>query len=374
MLVDGRRVGEFTGVDTQLWRNLTVPVWLDGPTVAVGATPVAPKPGKVVSPIHLDWMSLTSSDPEATVSGNRVLDVNGRATIVRGVNRAGLEQSALGDHLSDKDFGGMASWGVGIVRLQLAHRFWLADSCDYDPGYVDRVDAAVESITSRGMVALIDLHRTTKNQACNTDGDSATRLSDELGVTFWSQVAARYADNPLVAFDLFNEPHDVTPAEWRNGGWIAEQGWQGIGMQQLYDTVRATGAQNLIFVSGIGWAYDVSPLLTNPLNGYGIVAASHVYCPICEPGTVRAGVDTVLLPVAAQYPVVITEFGAQRTDGAYHAALIDWAEAHGIGWAAFTWAAIRPEYFGLIKSWDTMAPNAAGSVVRNALQAAAADA
>jgi hypothetical protein len=44
---------------------------------------------------------------------------------------------------------------------------------------------------------------------------------------------------------------------WLSGGDTGE-GWQGVGMQKLYDTVRAAGADNLVIVGGLDWAYDLS--------------------------------------------------------------------------------------------------------------------
>ena len=35
-------------------------------------------------------------------------------------------------------------------------------------------------------------------------------------------------------------------------------------MQQLYDTVRATGAQNLVIIGGLNWAYDLSGVPAQP--------------------------------------------------------------------------------------------------------------
>src|ERR1035437_2761692 len=83
-------------------------------------------------------------------------------------------------------------------------------------------------------------------------------MADYPGSTeFWSQVAARFANNPLAAFDLYNEAHDISNQVWLNGGTVPKYSifpYQTTGMQQLYDAVRATGARNLVHVSGNNWA------------------------------------------------------------------------------------------------------------------------
>ncbi len=72
---------------------------------------------------------------------------------------------------------------------------------------------------------------------------------------FWAQLAARYKNNALVAFDLYNEPHDITDQVWNGGGTATYNGisFQAAGMQQLYNTIRSQGANNLIFISGNNW-------------------------------------------------------------------------------------------------------------------------
>ena len=69
-------------------------------------------------------------------------------------------------------------------------------------------------------------------------------MADSPGaITFWQEVATRYKDNPLVAFDLFNEPH-VPQSVWLDGGTLRPPTGRpshAAGMQQLYDAVRGTG-------------------------------------------------------------------------------------------------------------------------------------
>ena len=56
-------------------------------------------------------------------------------------------------------------------------------------------------------------------------------------VSFWQQVATRYKNNPLVGFDLYNEPHNISESVWRFGGTVTWKGttYNAAGMQQMYD-------------------------------------------------------------------------------------------------------------------------------------------
>src|SRR5581483_7165189 len=152
------------------------------------------------------------------------------------------------------------------------------------------VDRIVHDVTSLGMLVSIDLHLSAVTP-CGSYGKHA--LPDSKGVRFWQIVATRYRSNPLVAFDLFNEPHGVTDALWRDGGTVTSGGmrYAGVGMQRLYDTVRGTGATNLVFVSGNRWAttYPTTPLSGTSNTVWGV----HAYtCPTktadqggkCTPG------------------------------------------------------------------------------------------
>jgi hypothetical protein len=136
-------------------------------------------------------------------------------------------------------------------------------------------------------------------------------------------------------------------------------------MQQLYDTVRGTGATNLTFVSGTGWAFNADVSLRRPIDGYGIVYATHVYnAP--ETGPLPSNIDKVLPPVAARYPLVMTEFGTRSGTALYNQNAIDYADNLGIGWTAFKWYAL-PSQYALLNDFTTYLPSQAGAPVQAAL-------
>ena len=114
------------------------------------------------------------------------------------------------------------AWGANFVRVSLGEQFWLSSNCDYVPGYESEVDKVVGWITSLGMVALLDLHTNTIG-SCQT-GSQHNMADEAQSPTFLSDLAARYGNpsspeySPLVAFDLYNEPHDISASVWLNGG------------------------------------------------------------------------------------------------------------------------------------------------------------
>jgi hypothetical protein len=233
------------------------------------------------------------------------------------------------------------------------------------------VDQVVHWVTSRGMVALINLHFATYGD-CGTPG--LTAMADSPGaITFWQEVASRYKNNPLVAFDLFNEPQ-VPSSTWLYGGFFRANGeeFQAAGMQQLYDTVRGAGARNLVVVSGLSEA-EQPP--TQLVNGVDIVYGIHAYqCSQFAPPkcTVPHPYDGAI-PLARwvkfsdHNPVLVTEFGFPDygVNGRYNLSVIAFAQSQGWGWSGFAWDGGTDGLFDLVQNkpasdGTTIEPNQGG--------------
>jgi hypothetical protein len=226
------------------------------------------------------------------------------------------------------------------------------------------------------MVALVDLH---KNSVVACGAVKPQKMADSTALEFWRQVATRYRSNPLVAFDLYNEPHDISDDVWLRGGRIvAGNGvaYTAAGMQQMYDAVRSTGARNLVIVSGNDWANRLPRELSGAENvAYGV----HVYtCPTstdpasCTPDPMDPSPTlNNYTSVAATSPVVISEFGwPSAADGRYAAHVISYARDHGWGWIAFAWDGGNAGDFSLLATMNsTYQPSPAGMPVLTGLNA-----
>ena len=296
-------------------------------------------------------------------TGNKIYDANNKPVIFRGFSRTGLEGQVLDDGTSvakpptADDITHAKLWGANLIRVTLGAQKWLP-GCYQDPAYISKVDEAVQIITSRGMVALLDLHFNTI-KACGRAGQQPMADAPN-SLTFWSQVAARYKNQPLVAFDLYNEPHDITEAVWRNGGTLTWKGttYQAAGMQQMYNAVRNAGANNLVIATGMSWGN--LPPNNGPLAGTNIIYGIHSYtCPQTPPpnctGHLNPWEGSVFLKrwvnFAKTKPVMVTEFGwPNPADGRYVESLLTYAEAHGWGWQLFTWGASTIGRFALLST------------------------
>jgi hypothetical protein len=129
-------------------------------------------------------------------------------------------------------------WKANTVRLNTC----LPEGCPYTPIRNERnddLDALVEEYTDQGLVVMIALHQVEPG----TWPDEATL--DRM-VAWWSDIAARYADEPYVWFNLLNEPGSDEPASRR---WVDVN-------RRLLGAVRSTGARNLVVVDGTGWGQE----------------------------------------------------------------------------------------------------------------------
>ena len=92
-------------------------------------------------------------------------------------------------------------------------------------------------------------------------------------------------------------------------------------------------------MSGLTWANDLTEwrehLPVDPENA--LVAGFHLYnfnrciTPACWSDTVE--------PIAREYPVVTAELGEDTCDSAFIERYMDWADARGISYLAWTWNA-----------------------------------
>lgn len=291
-----------------------------------------------------------------TTKGNRIVDAHGAPVVLRGFNRPGQWDTARPGGLDEPDIAAMKAWGANVVRLTLGQQLWLPGCPDHDPAYAAAVDQAVRWVTERGMLAVLDLHF----GAPTCSGAGANPMPDTRSVNFWTSVATRYRNAPLVAFDLYNEPFGVSPEVWLHGGpAVTVQGrpYTAVGMQTLYDAVRGTGARNLVLVGGLARASMLPG--TARVRGTDVVWAVHAYN--CDVPWRCSGPDSRWLlsrfdQVGTQLPVVVSEFGfpaGRSADGtAFNAGVIAYAEARGWGWAAWAWdvhgTCLPLQYFNLL--------------------------
>jgi endoglucanase len=328
-----------------------------------------------------------------SAAGNHIWR-NGRVFTFHGVNRDSLEWGRYnwggcgGDgHFTNTDFDRIASWKVTSVRIPLSEAAWLGRRCD-PAAYASLVDAAVAKANARGMYAILDLHWSDVGGLAPCDSGCRTGqqpMPDAGSLTFWRQVAERYGGNPGVVFDLYNEPHGVSWGCWRNGGCTVTSSttnpatgqkvaYTAVGMQQLYNAVRASAPSTLVLVAGLDWAYDLSGVTNGfALAGTNVAYDTHVYVRWHYTTT---DWDAHFGGVTKAFPVTATEFGSTDCSTTVTSPLLGYLDApmgvsaNAISWAIWSWNS--PGSCGqpsVVADWSGTPLAGQGQLVHDALQA-----
>src|SRR5205823_4142416 len=208
------------------------------------------------------------------VTANHLVDGNGTAIRLLGVNRSGTEYACIQgwgifDGPNDAaSVAAMAAWHINVVRIPLNEDCWLningVNAAYAGATYQSAIQTYVNLLHQRGLYAILELH------------------------------------------------------------------WNAPG------TSRATGATQAIMVGGLAWSNDLSGWLVNkpsdPANA--LVASFHNYnFNVCKLSCWNSTVATL----AAQVPLVTGEIGENDCAHGYIDQYMSWADAHGISYLGWTW-------------------------------------
>ena len=322
------------------------------------------------------------------VVGTKILNSRGEPVLLRGVNAASMEWSSDGQgHILDTVNKAIHDWHVNIIRLPLTQDRWFGKAPEQTDGgqsYRALVRQIVNVCETNRCYVILDLHWSDCNEWGKNIGQHS--MPDTNSVAFWIDFAPVYANNPAVLFDLYNEPHDVSWEVWLHGGIVKDKPnnrrqmrdpktFQAVGMQQLLDTVRATGAKNVVIAGGLDWAYDFSGILdghqlSDP-HGNGVIYANHCY------DNKNDSVDAWIAKMeiaSAKLPVIVTEFGGNAGPSRVVAAdnwllhVMKALDEHHWSWTAWDLhPGARPS---LIADWDYTPTEKFGVYVKQALATA----
>lgn len=136
---------------------------------------------------------------ELRVSGNRLVDPEGREVWLQGVAIPGLEIRPEGHGAIRSTIEAVENWNANCIRLAVSDTFWrgegkpgneTAGQTDGGAAYRAVIDAAVNAAANRGAYLVIDLH--------------VYRAIRAEHLAFWTDVATKYKNHPAVLFDLIN--------------------------------------------------------------------------------------------------------------------------------------------------------------------------
>jgi endoglucanase len=165
----------------------------------------------------------------------------------RGVNLSGAEfgdvlpgvegvdytfpTAAQVDYFTSK---GMNTFRVGFKweRLQPAANGELVEA------YATKLDALVAYATSKQATVILNPHNFARYYGVPV---GSPQVPEAVFADVWRRLALRYGSNPLVMFNLVNEPHDLPTEQWVSSANAAIL------------AIRTAGAANTIIVPGNAW-------------------------------------------------------------------------------------------------------------------------
>jgi endoglucanase len=396
------------------------------------ASPAASAPAAESSAAALpDAPIPKSAIPVVKVSGNKLVDGNGNTLQLRGVDVSALEfypiSNAGGDYWGGQrpNMKAIRAWKANAIRVPLNEQSYLGQTCyqgspkprgqraDPSGKYKAVVRAVVDEATSAGMYVILDLHKNAPPavlpgsaqpvQICSISQMQQEMADAANSIAFWTALAGDYKDRPNVIFDLFNEPHidnfvpppGASEPNWailRDGGTgkliygndqALQQSWKSAGMQEMLDAVRATGARNVVMVSTLSWAQDLSRWLQfvpkdpakqmalswHAYPQYGKAYGTPEYN---EPGLGNGSYRFAEGILSAGYPIIVGETGDQSSPGTRATPFIDillpWADTHNVSVLGWGWNAWGAASANLIKDASGTPTDGYGKAFRSWLQ------
>lgn len=296
------------------------------------------------------------------VEGNRFISAAGDTVLFRGVSISDPDKLAGQGHWTKEHFEHVKDLGAMLVRIPVHPVAWR----DRTPaGYLQLLDQAVGWCTELGMYVIIDWH-TIGNLHMELFQDPMYDTTQKETFEFWRAVSRHYTGHNTVAFyELFNEP-TIYRGQLGSASW---SDWREL-VEDMISLIRSYDTETIPLVAGFDWAYDLTPLRTDPVRAAGIAYVTHPYeHKRTQPWEPKWEEDFGF--AAATYPVMATEFGFGVRPGEeigpdhYGYAIVNYLEERGMSWVAWVY---DPEWWPrMLKSWDTYDLTESGDFFRRAM-------
>lgn len=234
------------------------------------------------------------------VKGNQLVTADLDTFIFRGLNASDPDRLASIGHWNAEYFDEIKKWGANLVRLPVHPTAWRKRGQEE---YLKLLDQGVQWARERDLYVIIDWH-SIGNLRSELYQHPMYETTHKETFEFWRTMAQHYKDEPTVAFfELFNEP-TVFNGQLGVCSWPQ---WREL-MEECITIIRAHGCPAVPLVAGFNWAYDLTPVATDPIRAEGIAYVSHPY-PMkrAKPWEAQWTKDWGF--VAEKYPVVLTEIG-----------------------------------------------------------------
>ncbi len=287
--------------------------------------------------------------PLIRVEGNKFVDPSGKTVLFRGIAISDPDKVEKQGHWNKNHFEQVKVLGGNIVRIPIHPVAWRERT---PQKYMELIDQAVEWCTDLKMYIIIDWH-TIGNLEMEMFQDPMYVTTKQETYDFWRKIAQRYAGHNTIAFyELFNEPTDYRGQL----GVCPWSSWKKL-CENMITIMRSFDPETIPLVGGFDWAYDLTPILLEPINAERIGYTTHPYSnKRTEPWEPKWEENFGF--AANKYPVFATEFSSDSREGAidpndvshYSSRIIGYLEGKGISWCIWVF---DPQWGGAkIKSWN----------------------
>jgi aryl-phospho-beta-D-glucosidase BglC (GH1 family) len=297
------------------------------------------------------------------VQGNKFVNSKGETVLFRGMAISDPDKLERQGHWSKKYFEKVKEMGALIIRIPVHPIAWRERT---PLKYLELLDQAVEWSTDLGLYVLIDWH-SIGNLGMEIFQNPMYNTSKQETFQFWRTIAQHFkGNNTVVFYEIFNEP-----TTYRGElGTIAWSEWKKIN-EDIINLIRAYDSEKIPLVAGFDWAYDLTPIINEPINAEGIGYVSHPYSnKRSQPWEPKWEENFGF--AANMYPIVVTEFGFELRSGEtidtnhYSTRIVKFMEGRGISWICWVFDAEWGP--SILKSWDNYELTGSGEFFKKALQ------
>jgi aryl-phospho-beta-D-glucosidase BglC (GH1 family) len=293
---------------------------------------------------HHGWLS---------VHAGRLIDRNFEVVRLRGMSSHGLTWRPL--FINSRSLVSLRERGANVFRAAMYVSEY-RKSEDMKRYSEAMMYLAIENALAAGMYVIADWHVLDEKNPLYTLGEA---------VPFFQKLAARYAEEPGVLYEICNEPNGETT-------------WQDIKKYSeiVIPAIRAHSPQSVVIVGTPNWSLDVLSVFQDPLPFKNIMYAYHFYTGLVSEETFFTALDTA---EKLNLPVFVSEWGISRgadgnldVKGAYD--FIDYSRKKKLSWVNWSlsdtaedYSAIRPDR-GKLSGWEDDDLTPSGRVVFNSFE------
>ena len=310
------------------------------------------------------------------VQGTRIVDATGQPVILRGGqiespfnNIKGWGGSKqVSATLNSKTFQVMAQvWKMNVLRLPTSN--WIY--AKYTANYLSELDQVVQEANAAGLYVVLDLHDDAKSGSPYGSNANLPKTED---IAYWSAIAAHFKNNPMVMYDVYNEPQYTSWDTWTNGGTNVG-GAQVVSMQALVNAIRSAGGQQIIVVEPGAAGHQAGTTaesggwtnfpIADAIKDSNVIYSLHVYSNIAQSTQQQ---DAKWGPILNKYPLFYGEWaflpnapggsGANKCSGVPHDQasqivenFLNYMASRDAGWVAWSFL---PHY--LVQNFNTYTP------------------